>query len=130
MKNDSATMFQFTDKILASLPLPYDRKSVEYTDNSDVIGLKLQVSHTGRKTFFLRYRGYDGRKRAFKVGLFPSTSVQEARQYGHRLLSLINSRGFDPQEERVRMKKARVAGDYSYHRHVADYAYMFSSSSC
>lgn len=55
--------FQFTTKNIKALPI-HDRNSpstdMEYTD-SEVIGLKVFVSKTGRKSFHLRYL-FNGRK--------------------------------------------------------------------
>jgi len=73
--------FQFTAKNIKSLPT-HDRNSPatdqEYSD-TEVTGLRVFVSKTGRKSFHLRYL-FNGRKRVIKIADFdclPSPGIIE-----------------------------------------------------
>ena len=100
-----ARKFRFTQKDLESLPA-HDAASashqMEYCD-TEVVGLRMFVGHTGRRFFYLRFR-HHGRKRACRIGEFPSVSLKEARTRAHEMKSAI-SRGADPAAER----RARAA---------------------
>jgi hypothetical protein len=75
------TRFKFTQKGIDALPPhPRDARSTEaeYTD-TEVAGLKLLVSKSGRKFLYFRYN-LDGRKRAIKLGEHGALSLPEARK--------------------------------------------------
>lgn len=65
---ESATRFRFTQKVLEALP-PHDANSsssqLELCD-VECVGLRLNVSKTGRKFWFLRYR-WRNRKRTVRL---------------------------------------------------------------
>ncbi|WP_319587242.1 tyrosine-type recombinase/integrase [uncultured Desulfobulbus sp.] len=98
--------FQFTSKNIKSLPI-HDRNSPstdqEYTD-SEVVGLKVFVSKTGRKSFHLRYI-FNGRKRVIKIADFDCLPLPEVRSIARNYRGMI-SKGLDPLEERLKRKSA------------------------
>ena len=99
------TKFRFTNRAIEQLPAcPADAaaKSIEYTD-TEVTGLKLQVgSKTNRKFWFWRYV-FQRKKRAIKLGEFPSTDVAEARKRALEMRGLLDQ-GKDPQAGEDRLK--------------------------
>ncbi|WP_373501544.1 Arm DNA-binding domain-containing protein [Desulfococcus sp.] len=72
-------------------------REMEYSD-VEVVGLRLLVSKNGRKFFYLRYR-YNSRKRVIRIGEFPATSLQDARQRANEFKNML-SQGIDPLSER------------------------------
>ena len=92
--------FRFSHAALEALP-PHDPDSpsreMEYSD-TEVVGLRLLVSKTGRRFFYFRYR-FRGRKRALRIGEFPSVSVKDARQKCHEAKATL-ARDCDPAAER------------------------------
>lgn len=93
----------FTKKWIEQLPPnPADSPSreKEYSD-TQVVGLKLLVSKSGRKFFYLRYT-FHKRKRAIKIGEFGAMSIAEARQLCNELKGQIQ-RGIDPQAEKQQL---------------------------
>ncbi len=98
--------FQFTSKNIKALPI-HDRDSPstdqEYTD-SEVVGLKVFVSKTGRKSFHLRYM-FNGRKRVIKIADFDCLPLPEVRAIARNYRGMI-AKGLDPLEERHKKKSA------------------------
>lgn len=98
--------FQFTSKNIKALPI-HDRNSPstdqEYTD-SEVVGLKVFVSKTGRKSFHLRYL-FNGRKRVIKIADFDCLPLPEVRAIARNYRGMI-SKGLDPLEERLKRRSA------------------------
>ncbi len=92
--------FRFSHTRLEELP-PHDGQSpsreMEYCD-TDVVGLRLLMSKSGRRFFYFRYR-YRGRKRALRIGEFPSVSLKDARQRCHEAKASL-ARDVDPAIER------------------------------
>ena len=92
--------FRFTKRQIETLP-KHDADSpsreMEYSD-VEVTGLRLLVSKNGRRFFHLRYR-FNNRKRVIRIGEFPATSLQEARQRANEFKNLV-SQGIDPLLER------------------------------
>ena len=98
--NESGRRFRFTHALLDALP-PHDPESpsreMEYTD-AEVVGLRLLVSKSGRKFFYLRYT-IDRRKGAVRIGEFPSVSLKDARTRAHELKARV-AKGEDPRADR------------------------------
>jgi len=91
------TRFSFSHRSLLKLPpCPATSPSskLEFSD-ADVVGLKVQVSKTGRKVFFFRYN-FGAQKRAARIGEFPGIDVAEARQRAQQMRAELD-RGVDPQ---------------------------------
>jgi integrase len=70
---------------------------MEYSD-TEVVGLRVLVSKTGRRFFYFRYR-FRGRKRALRIGEFPSIALKDARQRCHEAKATL-ARNVDPAAER------------------------------
>lgn len=68
---------QFTDKFIQKLK-PGDR-TVEFTDTL-ARGLRLKVTPSGTKTFFLKARDHESRLRTVTLGRYREISLQEARR--------------------------------------------------
>jgi integrase len=121
-ENTSESRCLFTRKWIDQLP-PHPRDSPsrekEYSD-TQVVGLKLQVSKGGRKFFLLRYT-FNKQKRAIKVGEYGPLSLNEARQRANELKAMIG-RGIDPQEERRLQQQVPTFGDF-VREHYLPYAY-------
>jgi integrase len=97
----SPTRFKFTQKTIDQLPPPPPEakaKAVEYTD-TEVVGLKLEVSKSGRKFYYFRYT-FNNQKRGMKIGEHGAFTVVEARKRAQELRGQVN-RGIDPQEEKA-----------------------------
>jgi integrase len=72
-------------------------REMEYSD-AEVVGLRLLASKTGRRFFYFRYR-FRGRKRALRIGEFPSVSLKDARQRCHEAKAAL-ARDADPASDR------------------------------
>lgn len=92
--------FRFSHAALEALP-PHDADSpsreMEYSD-TEVVGLRVLVSKTGRRFFYFRYR-FRGRKRALRIGEFPGVALKDARQRCHEAKAIL-ARNVDPAAER------------------------------
>lgn len=98
------TKFRFSNRSLEQLPpCPADAaaKSIEYSD-TEVTGLKIQVTKTNRKFWYWRYV-FQGTKRAIRLGEFPATDVAEARKRALEMRGLLDQ-GKDPQAGDDRLK--------------------------
>lgn len=84
-----------------SLPLP-DKGQVDYFGTDKDLGLMLRVSHTGRKTWFVRYyiprKGKSVRAK-YNIGRFPGIELKKARGIKGDILSKVEQ-GQDPAEEK------------------------------
>lgn len=115
--SDILTRFSFNHRALAKLPpcpASSASTSAEYSD-TEVVGLKLQVSKSGRKTFFFRYT-IQRQKRAAKIGEFPAIDVVQARKAALEMRAQVD-RGLDPQADRdalATMPTLRDFGEQSY----------------
>ena len=99
--------FRFTKRSIDALPpcpASAASKEVEYSD-LEIGGLRLQVNRQGRKAFLFRYQ-INGRKRAMKVGGYPETTIDEARQKAIEWKALL-AKGIDPQ---LQQDAARTTG--------------------
>lgn len=97
----TATRFKFNQKLIEQLPPhPQDARSTEaeYTD-TEVAGLKVLVSKSARKTFYLRYT-FDGKKRSMKIGKVGAMTVAEARKRALACRYQLGQR-IDPQSEKA-----------------------------
>lgn len=105
--------FRFTQRQIDALP-NHDRDSAsamaEYSD-TEVVGLKLAVSKSGRKYFWHRYR-FRGRKKSLKLGEYPSVSVNDARLMVHENKNLL-ARDLDPAAERNNRRKVPTMAEFA-----------------
>lgn len=104
-RTDVVRQFRFSQRQIDALP-PHDSDSAsamaEYSD-TEVVGLKLAVSKSGRKYFWHRYR-FRGRRKLLKLGEYPSVTVQDARQMVHEHKNML-ARDKDPADERNKLRK-------------------------
>lgn len=109
--------FRFSQRALDELPLhepASPSREMEYSD-SEVTGLRLLVSKTGRKTYFLRYV-FRGRKRAVRLGEHGPLSVLDARRAANELKRQILA-GSDPAEAREAQRAMPTFAEFA----AADY---------
>ncbi|KAB2966582.1 site-specific integrase [Zoogloea sp.] len=109
---------RFTKRSLDALPpCPVDAasKEIEYSD-LEIGGLRVQVNRQGRKAFLFRYQ-IDGRKRAMKVGGYPETSIDEARQQAIEWKAQI-AKGTDPQASRDVMRESGITFREFFDQHL------------
>ena len=93
--------FRFSDKTIEHLPPhPKDARATEaeYTD-TEVTGLKLLVSKSGRRFFYFRYT-FAGQKRSMKIGEFGAMTVVQARKQALALRYQLDQ-GTDPQAQKA-----------------------------
>lgn len=110
--------FRFSKRSIDALPpCPADAtsKEIEYSD-MEVGGLRIQVNRQGRKAFLFRYQ-IGGRKRAMKVGGYPETTVEAARQQVVEWKALI-AKGVDPQEVREEANKQGITLGEFFHQYL------------
>ena len=110
--------FRFTRRSLDALPpCPANSasKEIEHSD-LDIGGLRVQVNRQGRKVFLFRYQ-IDGRKRAMKVGRYPETTIEEARQKAIEWKALI-TKGIDPQESRAALRETGITFQAFFDQHL------------
>jgi integrase len=108
----------FNQKALARFPAhtaDSPSRDQEYSD-SEVIGLKLLVSKTGRKFFYFRYC-FNNRKRAIKVGEFPMMTIKQARQIAGQHRNSINL-GVDPHCKPDESKDNMSFEDYALNEYI------------
>jgi len=82
--------FRFTQKVIDGLP-PHDPASpsteMEYSDQ-EVTGLRVMVSKTGRKAYYLRYM-FRGKKQVIKIGEHGPLSVVDARRKANEYKAMV-----------------------------------------
>lgn len=114
----SVTRFKFTQKLIEQLPPhPKEAKSTdaEYTD-TEVAGLKLLVSKSGRKSFLLRYT-FNRQKRALKLGEQGALSVSDARKKALELRYQLDQ-GHDPQAEKAAQTAMPTLADFALQEYL------------
>lgn len=103
------TAVNLTDRLLRSLKAPPGGE-MEVQD-AKVPGLSVRVSGlTGSKTWTLRYRGRDKRRRRVTLGRYPDVLLAEARNRAKRQLGLI-AHGVDPAAMLADQKTAPTFGE-------------------
>lgn len=93
-----------TDAQCRNAICPQDRKQARFTDSG---GMYLQVSPTGSKRWFLKYR-VGGVEKQLALGRYPDVSLTAARK-ARDAAKLQKSEGFDPVKVR-QVQKLRGAG--------------------
>ncbi len=82
-----------------------ERRQTDYWDTNRPAGFGVRVSPlTGVKTFAVRYRSGDLR-RCYKLGVYPNTTLAQAREEARELLRRVG-RGEDPARERHEARTA------------------------
>lgn len=87
---------------------PPEKKQARFADSG---GMYLQVSPSGSKRWFLKYR-VNGKEKQLALGSYPNTSLTAARQ-ARDAAKLQKASGFDPVEVRKvqKLKAGRTEGD-------------------
>ena len=93
--------FNFTKKDLDSLSIP-TQKMVAYSDTKEP-KLKLYITNTGKKTFFLR-TSINGRDERIIIGSYPDLTITQAREKARELKGNIAS-GQNPAEEKRKINQ-------------------------
>jgi integrase len=96
--------FRFTNRSLDALPpcpITSASKATEYSD-VEVPGLKALVSKSREIVFYHRYV-FGGKKRAMRLGVYPGTTIPDARQRAQENRAKIDV-NIDPQETSDRIK--------------------------
>ena len=108
-----ARKFRFTQRELDRLPpCPSEARSKAYEcSDSDVVGLRIMVTKSGRKFWFWRYT-FQGRKRAARVGEYPSTDLQAARRRASEMRALLDQ-GKDVQFEKDDLKSMPTFAEFA-----------------
>lgn len=117
MQHESETatsrQFRFSRRQIDEIP-PHDQDSAsamaEYSD-TEVIGLKLAVSKSGRKYFWHRYR-FRGRRKSLRLGEFPSVSVNDARLMVHEHKNML-AHDLDPADERNKRRRVPTLAEFA-----------------
>ncbi len=94
--------FNFTEKALAGLPVPTNKRPVTYYDDGQP-GLCIIVTYGGAKTYY-SYIKFQGVPKRTKIGRVGTTKLVEARAKA-RELKTIADRGEDPGTEREEARK-------------------------
>ncbi|WNO03173.1 tyrosine-type recombinase/integrase [Rhodoferax mekongensis] len=97
-----------TDAQCKNAVCPADKKQARFADSG---GMYLQVSPTGSKRWFLKYR-IDGKEKQLALGSYPAISLSEARK-ARDAAKLKKSEGVDPVQARKleKLKNTRSTGD-------------------
>ena len=103
-------------------PLPTDKPKIQYFDEK-LTGFILEVSKTGRSTYYLRYRDKSGRIRQFRIGTADSMTAEQAREKAKGMKSSLIM-GFDPMQHAEKIKKTPTFREFTrdkYLPHVKTY---------
>jgi integrase len=92
----TAGKIAFSRRRLERLPVPEKGRKAYYDEK--VQGLTLYITDGGSRTFYL-YKRIHGRPVRYRIGLFPQTTVEQARDVAAEVLGRI-AKGEDPQAER------------------------------
>jgi integrase len=97
-----------TDAQCKNAVCPADKKQARFADSG---GMYLQVSPTGSKRWFLKYR-IDGKEKQLALGSYPAVTLSEARK-ARDAAKLKKSEGVDPVQARKleKLKNTRSTGD-------------------
>lgn len=102
-----------TDAYLKALKCDAGQSLLEVRD-TDVYGLEIRASSSGRKTWRLHYtRRSDAKRRVIKIGSYPSISLKEARVKAKRIQTEVEDETIraDPAGDRQARKRAATFGE-------------------
>ncbi len=97
-------------------PLPTDKPKVQYFDEK-IAGFILEVSKTGRATYYLRYRDKSSRIRQFRIGAVDSMTVEQARERARGMKSSVIM-GFDPMAHVEKIKKTPTFKEFTRDKYL------------
>ena len=102
-----AARIAFSRRRLERLPTPVKGRKAYHDDK--VIGLTVYVTDSGSKTFYV-YKRVHGRPVRYRIGVFPQTTVEQARDIAAEVLGRI-AKGEDPQAERQAQRAEMTFGE-------------------
>lgn len=114
--------FNFTEKVLAALPVPTDKKPVTYYDDGQA-GLCVIVTYGGAKTYYA-YMKFQGTPKRIKIGRVGVTKLVEAR-VKTRELKATADKGVDPSEERRDAMKDITLKQFFYEVYFPQYSQVY-----
>ncbi len=111
---------RLTDAVIRALT-PNSRQTDYWC--TDVRGFGIRLSPGGRRSFMVRYR-LSGRYRRQPLGVYPQTSLADARRHARKVIGLVAA-GQDPAHDRQNARHADTFGDLAelyLKRHAAQKA--------
>ncbi|MDA8259207.1 MAG: tyrosine-type recombinase/integrase [Betaproteobacteria bacterium] len=108
---------KFTKRTLDALSLPEGTARAVYHD-SEVRGLELRVTASGRKTFSVRRRVKNSALERFTIGTYPDISVEQAQRKALELIGRFAA-GDSPAAER-RAKRGEMTLAEAFSHYMAD----------
>lgn len=116
----------FTDKFITSLLVPKkSQKAVLFRDSRQK-GLSLLVSYGGSKTFYFTAK-HNYRRFSLKIGQFPHTSIDEARERAFLMLKDVKN-GLNPL--RVKCNNNLTLNTFFYNEYINNYVKKYKGNSC
>ncbi len=97
-------------------PLPKNKSKVDYFD-TQLIGFLLEVTKTGRASFYLRYRDTSQRLRQVRIGQAESMSLEEARERARTLKNKVLM-GFDVLEHKEKIKQVPTFREFTQNKYI------------
>ena len=112
---------KLTAKLVASLmpPVAGDRTVWDGGHDKAIKGFGVRVNAGGTRSFFINFRDIAGRERRYKIGAFPTWSVEAARERAKELRRLIDQ-GQDPAGDKRERREAPTIADLIA-RYTADH---------
>lgn len=111
--------FRFTNDKLRTIPFITGDKtashSLELSDQAEP-GLKILIGKTTR-SFLLRFRAPDSRKRSITLGRFPDIDVATARKMARKIKTQI-AEGADPKAERERAREIPTLSEFFWNTYL------------
>ncbi len=100
--------FNFTKKDIDALTVP-SKGFATYSDTTEK-GLKLYITPTGTKTFFIR-KFINGRDEQLIIGPYPDLTISQAREKA-RVLKGIIANGVNPAEEKRKLRRDMTVTEF------------------
>lgn len=110
------TKFNFTKAKLDSLPIPETAKNRLFFSDDKVSGLKIQITHTGVKSFQVVKRVKTGKTVFITLGRYPAMTIEQARKQAQVELTKLAD-GVNPNQ----VKKAEKAKEITLKQVLTDY---------
>ncbi|MDR2412792.1 MAG: site-specific integrase [Rickettsiales bacterium] len=117
----------FTKSALDKLPVPLKNEPRRIYCDTCSKGLVLMITYGGTKTFYFCYR-YNGHKKMIKIGGFPYTEVEDARERAFLFYKSVKN-GKNPLEQVNQDNKIPTLSDFFNNYYMPNYARLFKKSS-
>lgn len=109
------TRFPFTRRTISALTHLGQGKATEYSD-ATVVGLKLEVSRSGRKIWYFRFT-FNKIKSAIRIGEFPAIDLDEARSTAYKHRADVD-RGINPALERRAKRDEMTFAEFAHNEYI------------